>query len=114
MSMFVGCARRCLSFFFSSGTWPFRPFRSFRSQVEDLIDWKKAPDDPMFQLVFPQPGMLSPKDLQRSVSAKYLTPLWKKPGVLLASLLLSLQGSPSPPPPDVLPSCGVVVASRWT
>lgn len=44
-------------------SWPFRP------QVEDLIDWKKAPDDPMFQLVFPQPDMLSPKDLQRSVSA---------------------------------------------
>ncbi len=38
------------------------PFRVNRYVVEELIDWEKAPDDPLFQLVFPQPGMLSPSD----------------------------------------------------
>lgn len=55
-----------------SGMCDFVVVAPFRPQVEDLIDWTKAPDDPMFQLVFPQPGMLSPKDLQRSVSALLL------------------------------------------
>ncbi|CAN0130866.1 unnamed protein product, partial [Hapterophycus canaliculatus] len=44
------------------------PMRTNNYVVEDLIDWQKVPEDPMFQLVFPQPGMLSPQDLQRSVS----------------------------------------------
>lgn len=79
MSMFVRCARRCLSFFSRRDVAVSTVSTVSIAQVEDLIDWKKAPDDPMFQLVFPQPGMLSPKDLQRSVSAKYATPLWKKP-----------------------------------
>lgn len=40
----------------------------FLPQVEDLIDWGNIPDDPIFQLVFPQPGMLSPEELRRTVS----------------------------------------------
>ncbi len=38
------------------------PFRVNRYVVEALIDWDKVPDDPIFQLVFPQPGMLSHED----------------------------------------------------
>ncbi len=38
------------------------PFRVNRYVVEELIDWEKVPDDPLFQLVFPQPGMLDPGD----------------------------------------------------
>jgi len=34
------------------------PFRSNNYVVEELIDWRKVPNDPIFQLVFPQPGML--------------------------------------------------------
>jgi L-lysine 2,3-aminomutase len=34
------------------------PFRTNRYIVEELIDWGNLPDDPMFQLTFPQPGML--------------------------------------------------------
>ncbi|MEO1335361.1 MAG: lysine 2,3-aminomutase, partial [Myxococcota bacterium] len=34
------------------------PFRTNSYIVEQLIDWSKVPDDPMFQLTFPQPGML--------------------------------------------------------
>ena len=40
------------------------PFRVNRYVVEQLIDWSKVPDDPMFQLTFPQRGMLEPDDLK--------------------------------------------------
>jgi KamA family protein len=33
--------------------------------IEHLIDWSDIPDDPMFQLTFPQPGMLHEGDLSR-------------------------------------------------
>ncbi|KPJ79627.1 MAG: lysine 2,3-aminomutase [Gammaproteobacteria bacterium SG8_30] len=39
------------------------PFRTNRYVVDELIDWDNVPDDPMFQLTFPQPGMLEPSDL---------------------------------------------------
>jgi KamA family protein len=35
------------------------PFRVNQYVVEELIDWQKVPDDPVFQLCFPQRGMLS-------------------------------------------------------
>jgi KamA family protein len=35
------------------------PFRANRYLMENLIDWSKVPDDPIFQLVFPQRGMLA-------------------------------------------------------
>ena len=35
------------------------PMRANNYVVEELIDWSNIPDDPIFQLVFPQPGMLS-------------------------------------------------------
>ncbi|MDY7092957.1 MAG: lysine 2,3-aminomutase [Acidobacteriota bacterium] len=41
------------------------PFRSNRYVVEHLIDWQRVPEDPLFQLTFPQPGMLEPQDFQR-------------------------------------------------
>ena len=34
------------------------PFRTNSYVVEELIDWSKVPDDPMFRLTFPQTGML--------------------------------------------------------
>jgi len=37
------------------------PFRSNR-YVVDLIDWDRVPDDPIYQLTFPQRGMLSDAD----------------------------------------------------
>jgi KamA family protein len=36
------------------------PFRTNRYVVDHLIDWDRVPDDPMFQLTFPQRGMLTP------------------------------------------------------
>ncbi len=38
------------------------PFRTNRYVVDELIDWARVPDDPMFQLTFPQPEMLVPSD----------------------------------------------------
>jgi KamA family protein len=38
------------------------PFRVNSYVVNELIDWDKVPNDPMFQLTFPQPGMLARGD----------------------------------------------------
>lgn len=38
------------------------PFRTNAYVIDELIDWSD-PDDPIFQLTFPQPGMLAPADL---------------------------------------------------
>lgn len=38
------------------------PFRVNSHVIDELIDWDNVPDDPMYQLVFPQPGMLEPND----------------------------------------------------
>ncbi|MFK7989288.1 MAG: KamA family radical SAM protein [Sandaracinaceae bacterium] len=35
------------------------PFKVNPYVLDALIDWDRVPDDPMFQLTFPQPGMLS-------------------------------------------------------
>lgn len=41
------------------------PFRTSNYVVEELIDWNNIPEDPMFQLTFPQPDMLHPDDLEK-------------------------------------------------
>ncbi len=41
------------------------PFRVNEYVLEELIDWDRIPDDPMFQLTFPQRGMLSDEDFSR-------------------------------------------------
>ena len=45
------------------------PFRVNDYVLANLVDWHRVPDDPMFQLFFPQPGMLADADekLLRSV-----------------------------------------------
>jgi len=44
------------------------PFRTNTYVVEELIDWDDIPGDPIFQLTFPQPGMLEPPDLAKVTS----------------------------------------------
>ena len=39
------------------------PFRVNSYVVEHLIDWTAVPDDPIYKLVFPQPGMIPAKDM---------------------------------------------------
>lgn len=41
------------------------PFRVNRYVIDQLIDWDRVPDDPIFQLSFPQKGMLDPQDFAR-------------------------------------------------
>ncbi|MFE5793577.1 KamA family radical SAM protein [Streptomyces sp. NPDC056503] len=41
------------------------PFRVNEHVLSELIDWERVPDDPMFQLTFPQIDMLAPDDLRR-------------------------------------------------
>lgn len=41
------------------------PFRVNDYVIDELIDWDAAPADSIFQLSFPQPGMLEPADLRR-------------------------------------------------
>ena len=43
------------------------PFRLNNYVVEELIRWENVPDDPIYQLTFPQPGMLQPTDLRRMI-----------------------------------------------
>lgn len=38
------------------------PFRVNDYVLDELIDWQRVPDDPMFRLVFPQREMLDPED----------------------------------------------------
>jgi KamA family protein len=45
------------------------PFRTNSYVVEELIDWDCIPDDPMYQLTFPQPGMLGSNHFSRMVTA---------------------------------------------
>lgn len=47
------------------------PFRVNRYVVEELIDWSRVPDDPIFQLTFPQPGMLPPEDFSTLTALLY-------------------------------------------
>ena len=38
------------------------PFRVNQYVIDELIDWDNVPNDPIFQLTFPQRGMLDPAD----------------------------------------------------
>lgn len=41
------------------------PFRVNNYVIEELIDWNNIPEDPIFQLTFPQQGMISPEHFDR-------------------------------------------------
>ncbi len=45
------------------------PFRTNSYVLDELIDWGRVPDDPIFQLVFPQGGMLAAEDFSRIEAA---------------------------------------------
>lgn len=44
------------------------PFRVNQYVLEELIDWNDIPNDPIFQLTFPQPDMIPPRQLERMVT----------------------------------------------
>ncbi len=41
------------------------PFRVNQYVIDELIDWDRVPDDPIYQLTFPQRGMLEPGMFER-------------------------------------------------
>lgn len=45
------------------------PFRVNQYVIDELIDWSNIPADPIFQLTFPQRGMLDPVDYDRMAEA---------------------------------------------
>lgn len=45
------------------------PFRVNQYVIDELIDWNNIPNDPVFQLTFPQPGMLDEADFNRMAEA---------------------------------------------
>ncbi len=45
------------------------PFRVNQYVIDELIDWNNIPADPIFQLTFPQRGMLEPEDYERMAEA---------------------------------------------
>lgn len=45
------------------------PFRVNQYVIDELIDWNNIPADPIFQLTFPQRGMLDPLDYDRMAEA---------------------------------------------
>lgn len=45
------------------------PFKTNNYVVDELIDWSRAPDDPMFVLNFPQKDMLSPEHYEMMADA---------------------------------------------
>ncbi|WP_101675139.1 KamA family radical SAM protein [Alloalcanivorax mobilis] len=45
------------------------PFRVNEYVIEELIDWSKVPEDPIYQLTFPQKGMLAPHHFDKVAAA---------------------------------------------
>ena len=45
------------------------PFKTNNYVVDNLIDWSRVPDDPMFRLTFPQKDMLIPEHYEKMRSA---------------------------------------------
>ncbi|MBN1908149.1 MAG: hypothetical protein JW818_00285, partial [Pirellulales bacterium] len=45
------------------------PFRTNNYVVEELIDWDRVPEDPMFQLTFPQPEMLAEEQFAKMAAS---------------------------------------------
>jgi L-lysine 2,3-aminomutase len=71
------------------------PFRVNAYVLSDLIDWKRVPDDPIFQLVFPQPGMLAAADERRLAGASRLGPSSPKLRRLVSDIRARLNPHPA-------------------
>ncbi|MCS7477956.1 KamA family radical SAM protein [Umezawaea endophytica] len=65
------------------------PFRVNDYVLDNLVDWRSVPDDPIFQLTFPQPGMLSTEDERRLGSVT---------GAALREVVADIRGGLNPHP----------------
>ena len=69
------------------------PFRVNNYVLDELIDWDRVPDDPMFQLTIPQPGMLAPDELARM---RALVEAGERAAIVAAARELQRQLNPHP------------------
>lgn len=53
------------------------PFRVSSYVLDELIDWEKVPDDPVFQMTFPQPGMIGLERFNK-LRSLYINKDWDK------------------------------------
>lgn len=70
------------------------PFRVNQYVIDQLIDWSSVPDDPIFQLTFPQRDMLAPGHFQRIATA--LQENW--PAAELNALIAQVRSELNPHP----------------
>lgn len=70
------------------------PFRVNDYVIENLIDWENVPNDPMYQLAFPQEGMLSPTDFKQIRDLVHS----EAPPALLSSAVDEVRGRLNPHP----------------
>jgi KamA family protein len=68
------------------------PFRVNSYVLDSLIDWNNIPDDPIFQLTFPQPGMVRPDEFEQ------LRALADRGGADLAQLIQRIRHRMNPHP----------------
>ena len=71
------------------------PFRVNQYVIEHLIDWSKVPDDPLYQLTFPQRDMLPPELYQQMAQLIEQDAPRKEVQALATSLRTQLNPQPS-------------------
>ncbi|MBB5936532.1 KamA family radical SAM protein [Streptomyces zagrosensis] len=71
------------------------PFKVSRHVIDQLVDWKSAPDDPLYRLLFPHRDMLDPKHF-RAIERALGDP------VALRSAVASVRGTLNPHPGEQL------------
>jgi KamA family protein len=70
------------------------PFRTNRYVVDHLIDWNNVPDDPIYQLTFPQRGMLSDEDY--ATMARLMAHDMSRAAIDTAATRIRLRHNPHP------------------
>ena len=70
------------------------PFRVNQYVIDELIDWHQVPADPIFQLTFPQRGMLKPEHYDRVAEAMRN----ELPAAELKALISDIRGELNPHP----------------
>lgn len=71
------------------------PFRVNEYVLNDLIDWTKVPDDPLFQLTFPQKDMLPPGAYERMAQLLKTDPTPEQVMALASELRQDLNPHPA-------------------
>ncbi|WP_105189671.1 KamA family radical SAM protein [Pseudoalteromonas sp. T1lg48] len=71
------------------------PFRVNNFVIEELIDWDKVPNDPVFQLTFPQRGMLDDESYEKMAALQRTNPSAEQVMTLAQEIRLKLNPHPA-------------------